>query len=201
MTNENPLALNYLSWQSLHEISLNTDINVCCSGLTCARACYQHPGDAGINAHIPEYTCIERVNGLSTFYIFHRCCCNLLGSQNAHPSTEAYISHTLFFLCVIYNKKYNRFVVRFKLNRGPSGCRTMCGEPYGSFCSIHNQNTVLSTTYTNSNSLNHPGLCHTPNPRSLFLRNEKLAQLLGTQMGRIIFILLRTTFIVLTLLI
>ncbi len=105
------------------------------------------------------------------------------------------------FFCVIYNKKYNRFVVRFKLNRGPSGCRTMCGEPYGSFCSIHNQNTVLSTTYTNSNSLNHPGLCHTPKPRSLFLRNEKLAQLLGTQMGRIIFILLRTTFIVLTLLI
>ncbi len=33
-----PLALKCLNWQSLHEFSLNTDINVCCSGLTCARA-------------------------------------------------------------------------------------------------------------------------------------------------------------------
>ncbi len=33
-----PLALKCLNWQSLHEFSLNTDINVCCLGLTCARA-------------------------------------------------------------------------------------------------------------------------------------------------------------------
>ncbi len=31
-----PLTLKYLNF--LHEFSLNTDINVCCSGLTCARA-------------------------------------------------------------------------------------------------------------------------------------------------------------------
>ncbi len=55
-----PLALKCFNWQSLHEFSLNTDINVCCSGLT-------------------------------------RC------------------------------------VVRFKLNRGHSACRTVYGEPYGSF--------------------------------------------------------------------
>uniref|UniRef100_A0A673HM02 CD276 molecule n=1 Tax=Sinocyclocheilus rhinocerous TaxID=307959 RepID=A0A673HM02_9TELE len=30
-----PLALKCLNWQSLNEFSLNTDINVCCSGLTC----------------------------------------------------------------------------------------------------------------------------------------------------------------------
>ncbi len=34
------------------------------------------------------------VNG--PLFFFFRCC-NVLGSQNAHPSTEAYISRTLFF--------------------------------------------------------------------------------------------------------
>ncbi len=33
-----PLALKCLNWQGLNEFSLNTVINVCCSGLTCARA-------------------------------------------------------------------------------------------------------------------------------------------------------------------
>ncbi len=50
-----PPALKCLNWKSLHEFSLNTDINVCCSGLTCAHARYQHPGDDGINAHNPAY--------------------------------------------------------------------------------------------------------------------------------------------------
>ncbi len=31
-----PLALKCLNWQSIHGFSLNTDINVCSSGLTCA---------------------------------------------------------------------------------------------------------------------------------------------------------------------
>ncbi len=31
---------------------------------------HQHPGDDGINAHIPAYTGIEQVNGLSTFFSF-----------------------------------------------------------------------------------------------------------------------------------
>ncbi len=39
------LALNILNWQSLHEFSLNTYINVCYSGLICVRAHYQQPGD------------------------------------------------------------------------------------------------------------------------------------------------------------
>ncbi len=131
-----PLALKCLNWQSLHEFSLNTDINMCCSGLTCARARYQHPGDDGINDS--SYSSIRhshwtRMNGLSTFLFFHRCYCNVLGSQNAHPLTETYISRTLFVLRVIYNKPYYKCVVRFKLNRGPSACRTVCGEPFGSF--------------------------------------------------------------------
>ncbi len=61
--------LKCLNWQSLHEFSLNTDINVCCSGLTCACAIYQHLGDDGINAHNPAYTLIERVNGLSMLHL------------------------------------------------------------------------------------------------------------------------------------
>ncbi len=71
-----------------------------------------------------------RVNALSTLFI-HRCCCNVLGSQNAHPSTETYIGRTLFVLGVIYNKPYYRCIVRFKLYHGPSACRTACGELYG----------------------------------------------------------------------
>ncbi len=66
-------------------------------------------------------------------FSFHRCCCNVLGSQNEHPSTETYISLTLFVLGVIYNKPHYRCIVRFKLYRGPSACRNACGEPYGSF--------------------------------------------------------------------
>ncbi len=58
------------------------------------------------------------------FFFFHRCCCNVLGSQNVHPSTEAYISRTLFVSSVIYNKPNCRCIVRFKLNRVPSACRT-----------------------------------------------------------------------------
>ncbi len=88
-----------------------------------------HPGDDGINAHIPAYTHWTWVNDVNFF--FHCCCCNVWGSQNAHPSTETYISRTLFVLSVIYNKLFCRCVVSFKLNRGPSSCRTVCGEPYG----------------------------------------------------------------------
>ncbi len=100
------------------------------------RARYQHPGDDGINAHIPAYgTRIEQELMVCPLLFFHRCCCNVLGSQNAHSSTEAYISR------VIYNKPYCRCVVRFKLNRGPSSCRTVCGEPYGSIFFSVNRST------------------------------------------------------------
>ncbi len=61
-----------------------------------------------MTAHNPAYgTRIEQENGLSTFFFFfffNRCYCNVLGSQNAHPLTETYISQTLFVLRVIYNK-------------------------------------------------------------------------------------------------
>ncbi len=40
------------------------------------------------------------------------------------------LAWTLFVLHVIYS--YYACVVRFKLNRGPSACRTVCGEPFGS---------------------------------------------------------------------
>ncbi len=131
-----PLALKCLNWQSLHEFSLNTDINVFCSGLTSARA---------INTRVmTELMLIFQHMALALnksewfvpffffFFFFNHCCCNVLGSQNGLPSTETHISRTLFILRVIYNKPCCRCIVRFKLNRGPSACRTVCGEPYGS---------------------------------------------------------------------
>ncbi len=128
-----PLALKCLNWQSLHEFSLNTYISTCAVQVSSVRTHYQLPGDDGINAHIPAYdTRVEQEWMVCPLFFFHRCCCNVLGSQNAHPSTQAYISWTLFVLRVIYNKPYCRCVVRFKLNRSPSACRTVCGEPYGS---------------------------------------------------------------------
>ncbi len=54
---------------------------------------------------IGNYGYICNLRRLSTFF-FHRCCCNVLGIQNAHPSTEAYVSRTLFVSRVIYNKPY-----------------------------------------------------------------------------------------------
>ncbi len=105
-TSLRPLALKCLNCQGLNEFSLNTDINVCCSGLTCSYYSILH-------SHC------TRANGLSTFFFSHRCCCNVLGSQNAHPSTETCISRTLFVLhVVIYSKTYYKCIVRFKLNRG-----------------------------------------------------------------------------------
>ncbi len=120
-----PLGLKCLNWQSLHEFSLKTDINVCGSGLTCACA-LSAPGWWRIKC---SYSSIHshwtRLNGLSTLKKkMYRCCCNVLGSQNAHPSTETYISR-FFFLRVIYNKPYCRCIVRFKLNCSPSVCQTV----------------------------------------------------------------------------
>ncbi len=61
-----PLALKCLNWQSLHEFSLKTDINVCGSGLTCARS-LSAPGWWRIKC---SYSSIHshwtRLNGLST---------------------------------------------------------------------------------------------------------------------------------------
>ncbi len=48
----------------------------------------------------------------------------VLGSKNAHPTTEAYINRTLLVSRVIY-KLFCRCVVRFKFNHGPSACRTV----------------------------------------------------------------------------
>ncbi len=124
------LWLLCLNWQSLHEFSLNTDIKVCCSGLACERA-LSAPGWWWNKCSYSSirHSIWTRENDLSTFFFFfffiHRCYCNVLGSQNAHPLTETYISRTLFVLRVIYNKPYYRCVVRFKLNRGPSACRTV----------------------------------------------------------------------------
>ncbi len=65
----------------------------------------------------------------------------MLGSQNAHPSTEAYISRTQFVSRVVYNKPYCRCVVIFKLNRGLGACLNVYGEPYGLFFSPANRAT------------------------------------------------------------
>ncbi len=131
-----PLALKCFNWQSLHEFNLNTDINVCCSGLTCART-LSAPGWWWNKWQlIFQHTALalNKSEWFVHFFFFfsHHCCCNVLGSQNAHPLTETYISRPLFVLRVIYNKPYYTCVVRFKLNHGPSACRTVCGEPFGS---------------------------------------------------------------------
>ncbi len=100
------LALKYLNGQSLHEFSLNTDINMCCSGLTCEAII---TGDNGINDC--SYYSIWHSHWTRAWMVcqlFFLRCCNLLGSQNAHPSIEAYIGQTLFFLRDIYNKPYCR---------------------------------------------------------------------------------------------
>ncbi len=55
-----PLALKFLNWKSLHQFK---HINMCSSAhqVSSVHACYQHPGDDEINAHIPAYgTCIEQ---------------------------------------------------------------------------------------------------------------------------------------------
>ncbi len=71
-------------------------ISTCAVQVSPARARYQHPGDDGINAHNPAYgTRIEQKWMVCPLF-FHRCYCNVLGSQNAHPLTETYISRTLF---------------------------------------------------------------------------------------------------------
>ncbi len=121
-----PLALKCLHRQSLHEFSLNTDISVCCSGVTFARA----PSVPGWWRIKCSYSSIERVNGSSTFP--HRCCCNVLGSHNVlHQNKHALAKPCLFYELFINN--IADAVFRFKLNRGPSACWTVCGEPYGSF--------------------------------------------------------------------
>ncbi len=124
------------NWQSLHEFNSNTDINVCCSGLTCARALSAPGWWRNKWQLIFQHTALalNKSEWFVHFFFFfsHHCCCNVLGSQNAHPLTETYISRPLFVLRVIYNKPYYTCVVRFKLNRGPSACRTVCGEPFGS---------------------------------------------------------------------
>ncbi len=94
-----PLALKFLNWQSLHEFSLNTDINVCCSGLTCART-LSAPGWWWNKWQlIIQHTALALNKSewfVHFFFSFHSCYCNVLGSQNAHPLKETYISRTLF---------------------------------------------------------------------------------------------------------
>ncbi len=80
---------------------------------------------------IPAYGTRIQHYSIRHMHSHHCCFYNVLGSQNAHPSTVSYISQTLFFLRVIYNKSYCRCVVRFKLNRSPSAYRPECGQPYG----------------------------------------------------------------------
>ncbi len=105
------LALKCLNWQSLHEFSLNT-VSTCAVQVSPVRARYQHPGDDGINAHIPAYgTRIEQELMVCHFFFFIAVVVMYWEARNAHSSTEAYISR------VIYNKPYCRCVVRFKLNR------------------------------------------------------------------------------------
>ncbi len=99
-----PLALKFLNWQSLHEFSLNTDINVCCSGLTCARA-LSAPGWWWNKWQlIIQHTALALNKSewfVHFFFSFHSCYCNVLGSQNAHPLKETYISRTLLFTCYL----------------------------------------------------------------------------------------------------
>ncbi len=116
-----PLALKCLHRQSLHEFSLNTDISVCCSGVTFARA----PSGPGWWRIKRSYSSIERVNGSSTFP--HRCCCNVLGSQNVlHQHKHALAKPCLFYELFI-NNIADAFV-RFKLNRAVLARAEPCVE-------------------------------------------------------------------------
>ncbi len=86
-----PLALKCLNWQSLHEFSLNADINVCCSGITCART-LSAPGwwrnKWQLIIQHREHT-LNKSEWFAHFFL-NRCYCNVLGSQNAHPLTETH---------------------------------------------------------------------------------------------------------------
>ncbi len=90
-TSKRPLALKCLSWQSLHEFSLNISTYPVQVSPVLVR--HQHPGDDGLNAHIPAHGTRTEQEWMV---------CPLLGSQNAHPSTEAYIS-CLFQVLFITN--------------------------------------------------------------------------------------------------
>ncbi len=74
-----PPALKCLNWQSLHEFSLNTDISMCVSGLTCARA-----------------------RALSALWWRSKC------SYSIHQLKHT-LAEPCFFVRVIYNKPYRRF--------------------------------------------------------------------------------------------
>ncbi len=63
---------------------------------------------------------LNKVNGLSTFLF--SVVVMYWETRMRHPSTEAYISRTLFLLRIIYNKPF----CRFKLNCCPSACAEAC---------------------------------------------------------------------------
>ncbi len=105
------------------------------------RTHHQHPGDDGINAHIPANTRIEQERMVCAFFfpfIAVVVVIVVLGSKNAHPTTEAYINRTLLVSRVIY-KLFCRCVVRFKFNHGPSACRTVWRTRRFRFLHTHTQ--------------------------------------------------------------
>ncbi len=128
-----PLALKCLNWQGLHEFSVNTDINVCCSDLTCLRELSAPGWWRNKWQLIIQHTALalNKSEWFVHFFFFHIAVVVMYWEARVLIHQQKHISRTLFVLCVIYNKPYCRCVVRIKLNSGPSACRTVCGEPYG----------------------------------------------------------------------
>ncbi len=100
---------------------------MCCSGLTCARASSAPGWWRNTCLYSSIHSHWTRVNGLSTFFITD-VVMYWEAKMRIHQHKHTLAEPCLFVLRVIYNKQYCRCIVRFKLNRGPSACRTVCGQ-------------------------------------------------------------------------
>ncbi len=78
---------------------------------------------------IPAYSTriVHRVTGLSKFFFFFLILIVMYweARMRIHQQKQALDG------LVLFNKPYYRWIVRFKLNCGPSACRTVCGELHG----------------------------------------------------------------------
>ncbi len=117
-----PLALKCLNWQILHEFSLNTDINVCCSGLTCARA-LSAPGWWWNKC---SYSSIRhshwtRENGLSTFFFIAVVVTYWEARKRIHQQ-----KHTLAEPCLFYVLFITNHIADALSDLSWTTCRTVC---------------------------------------------------------------------------
>ncbi len=118
-----PLALKCLNWQSLHEFSLNTDINVCCSGLTCARALSAPGWWRNKWQLIIQHTALALNKSEWFVHFFFIAVVVMYWEAKMRTHQQKHTLAEPFCFTVIFNKPYYSCIVRFKLNPGPSACR------------------------------------------------------------------------------